>query len=240
MDRYDDKEFRTPQYLAGSAHATGDPYGRGPAAVHQAQDGRFWDGKLVGATLSHEDLEKELARMISAESGERPPLGSDGQPASRIDRRRVRPKSPFHSAYERITQVTVLFAVITVGVACMLAWSITYTYRQLCTVAASVLPVNVAHFWPLAVYGPWFVAALSILRATAQRQPANRSWCVLLATSATAVALCVSNSSHSVLAFVTLGVPPVTSLVCFWEFVGQFSAKHRTAKGAHAQRRSQP
>jgi hypothetical protein len=121
--------------------------------------------------------------------------------------------------------------------AALLAWSVSYTYGQLRAISESVLPPSLAQWWPLTVYGPWFVAALSILRATLQRRPANRSWGVLLATSALAMALCVSHSSHSVLAFVTLGIPPITSLVIFWELVGQFSAPHRVRKGAHAQQR---
>jgi hypothetical protein len=193
----------------------------------------------LDTTLSRQGLEQELAEMLSAGSGQASPPVADGQTRPRIDRRRTRSKSPFRKACQRITQVTVLFAVIAVCVATMLAWSIAYTYGQLCIIAESVLPVNLAQYWPLTVYGPWFVSALSILRATAQRQSANRSWGVLLATSAIAVALCVGHSSHSVLAFVTLGVPPITSLVCFWEFVGQLSSKHRIPKGAHAQRRSQ-
>ncbi|MFF9623715.1 DUF2637 domain-containing protein [Streptomyces griseosporeus] len=131
----------------------------------------------------------------------------------------------------------VLFAVIAVCAAALLAWSVSYTYGQLRTTSESVLPANLAQWWPLTVYGPWFVAALSILRATVQHRPANRSWGVLLATSAMAVALCVSHSSHSILAFVTLGIPPITSLVCFWELVGQLSPRHRSRKGAHAQQR---
>ncbi|WAZ19216.1 DUF2637 domain-containing protein [Streptomyces cinnabarinus] len=141
-------------------------------------------------------------------------------------------------AAQRISHVTVLFAAIAVCAACLLGWSITYTYGQLRTIAEFVLPAQLALWWPLTVYGPWFVAALSILRATVQHQPAPRSWGVLLVTSALAVALCVSHSSHSALAFVTLGIPPITALVCFWELVGQLSSKHRARKGAHAQQRS--
>ncbi|MDQ0991799.1 DUF2637 domain-containing protein [Streptomyces sp. V3I7] len=124
--------------------------------------------------------------------------------------------------------------------ATLLGWSISYTYGQLRTIAESVLPMRLAHWWPLTVYGPWFVAALSILRATVQRQPAPRSWGVLLVASAMAVLLCVSNSSRSLLAFVMLGIPPITALVCFWELVGQVSSKYRPQRGAHAQRSSSP
>ncbi|WP_406859053.1 DUF2637 domain-containing protein [Streptomyces sp. HUAS MG47] len=133
-----------------------------------------------------------------------------------------------------MTHVTVLFAAVAVCAASLLGWSITYSYGQLRTIAEFVLPARLAPWWPLMVYGPWFVAALSILRAAVRQRTALRSWGVLLLTSAMAVALCVSHAPHSVLALVTLGIPPVTALVCFWELVGQFSPKHRARKGAHA------
>ncbi|MFJ8085675.1 DUF2637 domain-containing protein [Streptomyces sp. NPDC096205] len=214
-------------------HDTLDPYDSVPIPAQQA-----WDEAGLDATLNRRGIEEELAEMLSAASVSRPPVESATRPLSRSERRRMRPKRQFLVAGQRINQVTVLFAAIAVCAACLLGWSITYTYGQLSTIAEFVLPAELAQWWPLTVYGPWFVAALSILRATVQHQPAPRSWGVLLVTSAMAVALCVSHSTRSVLAYVTLGIPPVTALVCFWELVGQVSSKHRTRKGAHAPQRS--
>lgn len=66
----------------------------------------------------------------------------------------------------------------------------------------------------------------------------RRSWGVLLVTSAVAVSLCVSHSSHSALAFVTLGIPPITSPVCFWELVGQFTSGRRARPRGRGRRPS--
>ncbi|WP_437066174.1 DUF2637 domain-containing protein [Streptomyces sp. enrichment culture] len=195
-----------------------------------------WEEGGPDTTPGRRGLEEELAEMLAAASPPRPTAASGSRPPSRGDRRRTRPTSPLLIAVRRINQVTVLFAVIAVCAACLLGWSITYTYGQLRTIAEFVLPSRLAQWWPLTVYGPWFVAALSILRATVQHQAAPRSWGVLLVTSAMAVALCVSHSTGSVLAYVTLGIPPITALVCFWELVGQVSSKHRGRKGAHAPR----
>ncbi|MDT9695291.1 DUF2637 domain-containing protein [Streptomyces sp. P17] len=234
VDRYNDRaHFYTPQYPLRSEHDTRDPYDSVPIPAQQS-----WDSAVPDATLRRRDLEEELARTLPTASRPTPSSAPADEPLRRSDRRRMQRKPPFRIGGHPITQVTVLFAAIAVCAACLLGWSITYTYGQLTTIAQLVLPEQLAQWWPLTVYGPWFVAALSILRATVQRQPATRSWGVLLVTSAMAVALCVSHSSRSLLAFVTLGIPPITALVCFWELVGQIASKHQTRKGAHAQRSS--
>ncbi|MEU8619593.1 DUF2637 domain-containing protein [Streptomyces sp. NPDC048623] len=219
-----------PQYPVGAGRDERDPYAGTPIPAQQPR------GETVTeSTLHHENLEEELAQLLSREPGPAPASAPRDPQAPRIDRRRTRPKPQFLRLYQRITQVTALFAAIALCAACLLVWSITYTYAQLSTTAESVLPVHLAHWWPLTLYGPWSVAALSVLRAAVQRQPARRSWGVLLVTSAVAVALCVSHSSRSALALVTLGIPPITSLVCFWELVGQFSCRQRTRRRGRAQ-----
>lgn len=184
------------------------------------------------------DLDDELARMLStaAATGTAPRVTR--RPPRRSGRRRLRTESHFLDGGHRVTHVTVLIVAITLCAASMLGWSVSYSYGQLSTIAFSVLPSDLAQWWPLTVYGPWFVAALSILRATVQRRSARRSWGVILAASAMAVALCVSHSSRSLLSYVMLGIPPITALVCFWELVGQVSPRFRPRHGAHAQRNS--
>ncbi|MFG2500819.1 DUF2637 domain-containing protein [Streptomyces sp. NPDC048441] len=260
MDNWYGNSSFGPEYLRGPEPGTLDPYGSVPIPVQQS-----WGGVGLEATLSRRGLEEELAEMLAAApatkpspppaelplsreeltemlaavAGPKPPPSAepDEQPLSRIDRRRMRQKPPFLVACQRISQVTVLFAAIAVCAACLLGWSIAYSYGQLRTIAENILPVQLAQWWPLTVYGPWFVAALSILRAAVQHQPARRSWGVLLVASAMAVALCVSHSSHSVLAFVTLGIPPITALVCFWELIGQVSSKRHARRAPHAKQR---
>ncbi|MEV6329917.1 DUF2637 domain-containing protein [Streptomyces sp. NPDC051909] len=212
-----------PQYPTAPGRDERDPYGGIPIPTQQP-----WDGSVLDSTLSHQNLEEELAQMLSAAPASRPAPDVEEQQPPRIDRRRTRPRPQFRDLYRRITQVAALFTAIAVCAACLLVWSIAYTYGQLSETAAAVLPTHLAQWWPLTLYGPWSVAALSILRAAVQRHPARRSWGVLLVTSAVAVALCVSHSSRSALALVTLGIPPITSLVCFWELVGQFSSGRRT------------
>ncbi|MFG2882053.1 DUF2637 domain-containing protein [Streptomyces sp. NPDC048297] len=193
------------------------------------------------------DLDEELAHMLSGatRAAAAPAPAPTPGPASpershrKVNRRRLQAESHLLDGGQRVTHVTVLIGTIVVAAASLLTWAISYSYGQLHTIAESVLPSNLAEWWPLTVYGPWFVAALSILRATVQRRTARRSWGVILSASAVAVALCVSHASQSILTFVMLGIPPITALVCFWELVGQVSSKYRSTKqGAHAQRNS--
>ncbi|MFI9250809.1 DUF2637 domain-containing protein [Streptomyces sp. NPDC053069] len=187
------------------------------------------------------DPVEELAQMLSAASGASPePSPPHERSSHRRNRRRIRTesRSPENS---RSAHVTLLIATISVCAICMLGWSFSYSYTQLRATASSVLPMRLAQWWPLTVYGPWLVAALSILRATVQSRSARRSWGVLLGASAMAVALCVSHSSHSPLSLIIFGIPPITALVCFWEIVGQVSSKvSKPRHAAHSRRNSKP
>ncbi|MGW3950481.1 DUF2637 domain-containing protein [Streptomyces sp. NPDC004752] len=197
-----------------------------------------WHPTAPEATAHGWDLDDELARMLSTAAVADPAPRAPRRLSRRSGRRRLRTESHFLDGGQRVTHVTLLIAAITLCAASMLGWSVSYSYGQLRTIALSVLPSNLAQWWPFMVYGPWFVAALSILRATVQRRSARRSWGVILAASAMAVALCVSHSSRSLLSYVMLGIPPITALVCFWELVGQISTRFRPRHGAHAQRNS--
>ncbi|WEO96592.1 DUF2637 domain-containing protein [Streptomyces sp. FXJ1.172] len=172
------------------------------------------------------DPAEELAQMLSTAAAAHPDPGPPhGRSSHRRNRRRHHAESRWTRDNQRGAHVTILIATISVCAVCMLGWSFSYSYAQLRATASSVLPMRLAQWWPLTVYGPWLVAALSILRATVQSRSARRSWCVLLGASAMAVALCVSHSSHSLLSLVIFGIPPITALVCFWEIVGQVSSK---------------
>lgn len=156
----------------------------------------------------------------------------NGRPRRRRSRRRLPPDSHFLDGGRRVTHITLLIAAITVSSVAMLGWSIAYSYDQLRGVASSVLPGRMAVWWPLTVFGPWFVAALSILRATIQHRSAVRSWAVILTASAMAMALCVAHTSHTLLSLVIIGIPPVTALVCFWELIGQVPSPVRPKHAA--------
>jgi hypothetical protein len=179
------------------------------------------------------DPDEELAQMLSTVSSADPaPAPLDGQHRRRVDRRRHRPGAHILDNGQKVTPATILIATIAACAVAILGWSIAYSYNQLRAIASTVLPAPLAQWWPLTVYGPWFVAALSILRASFQHRTARRSWGVLLIASATAVVLCVSHSSHSPLSMVIVGIPPITALVCFRELVGQVSYKYRPRHAA--------
>lgn len=179
------------------------------------------------------DPVEELAQMLATPTSVRPVAAPLVPPPRRSGRRRLRPESHLLDGGRRVTHITLLIATVSLCAGCMLAWSVCYSYGQLREIASSVLPARVAQYWPLTVYGPWFVAALSVLRATAQRRSAWRSWCIVLAASAMAVVLCVSHSSHALLSLVIFGIPPVTALVCFWELVGQIAIRSRPRHATH-------
>ncbi|MEV6113378.1 DUF2637 domain-containing protein [Streptomyces sp. NPDC052109] len=197
----------------------------------------FSDSEFSTIEIQWDPVE-ELAQMLSAASGANPePSPPHERSSHRRTRRRLRAESRTHDS-NRGTH-TILVATISVCAVCMLGWSFSYSYAQLRATASFVLPMRLAQWWPLTVYGPWLVAALSILRATVQSRSARRSWGVVLGASAMAVALCVSHSSHSLLSLIIFGIPPITALVCFWEIVGQVSSKvARPRHAAHSRRDS--
>ncbi|MFF4039849.1 DUF2637 domain-containing protein [Streptomyces sp. NPDC001816] len=181
------------------------------------------------------DPVEELAQMLST-TASMPTVPSTPltiPSARRSSRRRPRHESHFLDGGRRVTHISFLIATVSLCAVAMLAWSVCYSYDQLRGIASSMLPTGLAQCWPLTVYGPWFVAALSVIRATAQRRSARRSWCVVVASSAMAMALCVSHSSHALLSLVIFGIPPVTALVCFWELVGQISSRSRPRHSTH-------
>ncbi|MFE0511029.1 DUF2637 domain-containing protein [Streptomyces sp. NPDC058964] len=239
MDRnYDEDNFYDLQFALRADHDTLRQPSYDAASFPTQQS---WNGTArPGTTPKGWDLDEELAQMLSTATRADPAHVRISRQHRRANRRRLRADSHFLDGGQRITHVTILIAAILVCAACMLGWSIAYSYGQLHGIAASVLPARLARWWPLMVYGPWFVAGLSILRATVQRRHTRRSWGVLLTASAMAVALSVSQSPHSLLSVVMVGLPPITALVCFWELVGQVSSRCRPRHGAHAQRSAKP
>jgi hypothetical protein len=193
------------------------------------------------------DLDEELAQMLNTTQGlpvqglagltgqgldpasapaPAPPAPDSDRPLPRpVHRRRPQPSAHVLPRNPKIITVAVLVTLITLCAGTMLTWSISYSYDQLRSIALLVVSPKLAHWWPLTVYGPWLLAGLSILRAAVQRRTARRSWAVMLVSSGTAVALCIGQSPHSLLAMVVVGIPPITALICFRELVGQFSSR---------------
>ncbi|MDR3082457.1 MAG: DUF2637 domain-containing protein [Streptomyces sp.] len=209
-------------------------YNVGPLETQHVWGTPVWGTSGPDIAPNSWDPDEELAQMLSGVTSTDPaPVTLNGQHRHRVDRRRPRPGAHILDAGRKITPATILIATIAACAVAMLGWSIAYSYNQLRAIASAVLPAPLAQWWPLTVYGPWLVAALSVLRASLQHRTARRSWCVILIASATAVALCISHSSHSVLSMVIVGIPPITALACFRELVGQVSYKYRPRHAAH-------
>jgi len=210
-----------------------------PLYTQQLDMQNLWH--VPDATISSSggwDLDEELAQMLNTTQGldlsaapvpapapTPPPAHRDRPPPRPVHRKRPQPSNHILSGNPKIFTVGVLVTLITLCAVTMLTWSISYSYDQLRSIALLVVSPNLAHWWPLTVYGPWLLAGLSILRASVQRRTARRSWAVMLISSGTAVALCIGQSAHSLLAMVVVGIPPITALVCFRELVGQFSSR---------------
>ncbi|WP_265567065.1 DUF2637 domain-containing protein [Streptomyces hygroscopicus] len=210
-----------------------DALGQHSYDVDPLEAHHVWNAPGPDITPSGWDPDEELAQMLSTVSSVDPaPPVLDGQHRHRGERRRPRPGAHTLDSGQSVTPVTVLVATIAACAVAMLGWSVAYSYTQLRDIASTVLPAPLAQWWPLTVYGPWFVAALSILRAAVQHRTARRSWGVVMVASATAAILSISHSSHSLLSMVVVGIPPITALVCFRELVGQVSCKYRPRHAA--------
>ncbi|MFE9441148.1 DUF2637 domain-containing protein [Streptomyces sp. NPDC006602] len=97
------------------------------------------------------------------------------------------------------------------------------TYEPLRQVAVLHTQSGAASWWPLLVYGPWLVAALSILRAELHRCRAVHSWLVVVVFSSAAVLLCVVHAGGSVTGAAAAALPSCASLACFQQLVRQIA-----------------
>ncbi|MCB5905956.1 DUF2637 domain-containing protein [Streptomyces pinistramenti] len=94
-------------------------------------------------------------------------------------------------------------------------------YTPLRALASEGVPGGLAALWPLLIYGPWTVASLSILRASANRRRVRHSWCVVILLSAVAVVLCIAHARLTLPAVSVAGLPPITVLLSFHQLVRQ-------------------
>jgi hypothetical protein len=92
-------------------------------------------------------------------------------------------------------------------------------YDPLRFVAATRTQSSVVSWWPLLVFGPWLVAALSIVRSALHRRRALHSWCVLLVFSAFAMALCIAEAPKNIIDTAAAALPSFASLACFQQVV---------------------
>ncbi len=135
-----------------------------------------------------------------------------------------------------------LTAVIAVAVAALGAVA---SYPPLRAIADGVAPADVAVLWPLLIYGPWVVATLSILRARVHRRRTLHSWAVVIFFAAVAMMLCIAHVHPSPSGIAVAGLPPLTVLLCFHQFVRQLdlanapqpAARHaQSSRGQHRHR----
>ncbi|MEU3543980.1 DUF2637 domain-containing protein [Streptomyces paromomycinus] len=133
-------------------------------------------------------------------------------------------------------------AVIAIAVAALGAVA---SYPSLRAIADGVAPSGIAGLWPLLIYGPWVVATLSILRARAYRRRTLHSWAVVIFFAAVATLLCIAKVHPSPAGIAVAGLPPLTVLLCFHQFVRQLdlatapppAARHaQSNRGQHRHR----
>lgn len=133
-------------------------------------------------------------------------------------------------------------AVIAIAVAALGAVA---SYPSLRAIADGVAPSGIAGLWPLLIYGPWVVATLSILRARAYRRRTLHSWAVVIFFAAVATLLCIARVHPSPAGIAVAGLPPLTVLLCFHQFVRQLdlatapppAARHaQSNRGQHRHR----
>ncbi|MFD7666504.1 DUF2637 domain-containing protein [Streptomyces sp. NPDC059788] len=119
------------------------------------------------------------------------------------------------------------------------------SYPSLRAIADGVAPSDVAALWPLLIYGPWVVATLSILRARAYRRRTLHSWAVVIFFAVVAMLLCIARVHPSPAGIAVAGLPPLTVLLCFHQFVRQLdlaitpqpAARHaQSSRGQHRHR----
>lgn len=119
------------------------------------------------------------------------------------------------------------------------------SYPSLRAIADGVAPSGIAELWPLLIYGPWVVATLSILRARAYRRRTLHSWAVVIFFAAVATLLCIARVHPSPAGIAVAGLPPLTVLLCFHQFVRQLdlatapppAARHaQSNRGQHRHR----
>ncbi|MFH8349926.1 DUF2637 domain-containing protein [Streptomyces sp. NPDC018045] len=123
-------------------------------------------------------------------------------------------------SWRRLLSATsvLMTAAIAVAVAALGAVA---SYPSLRAIANGVAPADIAGLWPLLIYGPWVVATLSILRARVYRRRTLHSWAVVIFFAAVATLLCVARVHPSPAGVAVAGLPPLTVLLCFHQFVRQ-------------------
>ncbi|MGW7263260.1 DUF2637 domain-containing protein [Streptomyces sp. NPDC054842] len=189
---------------------------------------RASNGPLDPIVFEHAlSLEDELAEVLRTPVEEpqtiqtavpHPRSGSHDHRRPRL--RRVHP--PKGWPWLRVASIS-LAALTALIVAMVSVFGALVSYDPLRHVAAPTVAGGLARCWPLLVFGPWFVASLSVLRAALHRRRATHSWLVVVLFSVLAVALCVNQADKTLTGMAAGGLPPITALTCFHQLVRQIT-----------------
>ncbi|WP_405580712.1 hypothetical protein [Streptomyces sp. NBC_01190] len=172
------------------------------------------------------DLDGEFEQFFRQSPREDVPLRVVPRVDRRRPRRRVRVRWP--------TVLSVAVAATTAAIATtvsVLGAMVSYEpLRQL----ASPTAQGLASSWPLLVYGPWFLGALSVLHAVAHRKQVRGAWLAVILFSLVAMALCIAAAPRTITAVATAGLPPLSALASFHLLFRQITLFHpRHAKLPH-------
>ncbi|MEV6835810.1 DUF2637 domain-containing protein [Streptomyces sp. NPDC051133] len=168
----------------------------------------------------HEDQPVDPAPRTPREAlveitAELPPLKAAPRGHRKV-RTRQRPDGLRIASYCIAAMVTVIASAVSI-------FGGLIAYDPLRLVAASRTQSGSVPWWPLLVFGPWLVAALSVFRSALHQRRAFHSWCVLLLFSAFAMTLCVAQAPKNVIATAAAALPSFASLACFQQVVRQIT-----------------
>lgn len=234
---YDTREGYLPYGGIGPDDFVADPQG-----MTYQQDGWYLAEPLLDVPPSYTPIADLLDAGRDPSGGYIPPqrTGEEPGPAAGVGydlprsrrpvpHRRRRPR-PMLASWPQITSS--LFGVLstfTVTAVSLLGWI--FSYEPLQRLAAAHVGDGLAQLWPIIIYGPWFVASLSILRAALDRRRIAHSWVVLGVFSGMAAILCVASASATLSDVIVAGLPPITAVVSFHQLIRQMTATRRARHG---------
>ena len=216
----------------------GQDFVPGPQAATYQQSGWYLGEPLMGGPPSFTPIADLLDAGRDQSGGYFPPLrtaeedeartgtGFDLPPSRRpVAHRRRRSGLPLPSWTQLTSSLFGVLTTCTVIAVSLLGWIFSYVPLQ--NLAGAHVSSGLSELWPVIIYGPWFVASLSILRAALDRRRIIHSWVVLGIFSGLAAGLCVAAASETFSHMIVAGLPPVTAVVSFHQLVRQMTASRR-------------
>jgi hypothetical protein len=197
--------------------------------AQEAFSPRASNGPLDPFVFEHAlSLDSELAEVLRASVEEPQTIPAAAVPRPRAgshDHRKPRLRGvhpPKGWPWLRVASIS-LAALTALVVAMVSVFGALVSYDPLRHVATPTVAEDLSRCWPLLVFGPWFVASLSVLRAALHRRRAAHSWVVVVFFSALAVTLCINQADKTLTGVAAGGLPPITALTCFHQLVRQIT-----------------